>query len=558
MTQFDIATETNFFINQQPIYQMKKTILFLGLLIGNLASFAQFDANNIVVSQLVDAATKGTPLSLVEYSTEGVLKKSTGVGNNNFYVGGATGSAGEGLLNLSSDGKFLTLFGYSNISPTSVGPSNNTAIENKRALAIINENGSQNIFSFNDIHSGQAAKSALAIPLTENTYSVYLAGSGTGAVTGVQYINYDIINNTLNTPISLAKVNTRSIKTFNNQLYISSSFNTTRLLKVGTGNPTITGQTSTNLPGNVISELEIPNDFVLFGNNLLYIAEENATTGGIKKLYFDGTEWKLAGIIESGITNDFGFRGLTGRLENGKIVLYGITSSNLNNCIIKIVDETTVNTPIDRCAVGINVKVLARSGATSGFRGIAFTPGSAVTLPISLASFTAKAINGVVNLNWQTSFEENTSHFEILRSIDGKEFLKIGEMNANRISSSTKSYAFSDSKAFNGINYYLLKQVDLDGKHKDYGPVKVNLSLAEKDCIIILSNNSIDIKMFIREKSPINLEVINIGGQKVYQNKLKLDYGHNDISIPINLLSGTYIVKVISGKEIINQKVIKY
>ena len=395
------------------------------LLVVAFSVNAQLGPENLVVTEINTSSTTGTTLNLVEYQTSGNKINSTPAGNHNFYVGGAASSSGEGLLTLSTDRKLLTLYGYSKSSTSSSGPSNNPSTENPRALLIINQALEETVIPIADIHSGQAAKSAFATPVNHNSYGIYLAGSGTGVTTGLQYITYNTETKSFTSPISIARTNSRSVRVFNNQLYISSAFNTSRLLKVGNQIPSTPGQSSVNLPGNDIAALSIPNDFVMFGDNLLYITEEDAVSGGIKKFYYDGTEWKFLGLINSGIANDSGFRGLTGRLENGVVTLYGITSLNLNNSIVKITDNTSADNIADRCSENVSVKVLARATKTTGFRGIAFTPGTNITLPVSLTSFNANVINGKIKLNWRTSSEYNNSHFEVLHSVDGKDFKRV-------------------------------------------------------------------------------------------------------------------------------------
>ena len=86
------------------------------------------------------------------------------------------------------------------------------------------------------------------------------------------------------------------------------------------------------------------------------------------------------------------------------------------------------------------------------------------TLPLTLITFDAQLIDKDVLLQWSTSFEENTSHFDIERSADGMSFTFIGNVNAAGNSSSERNYDFTDKDPFNGINFYRLKMVDADDK----------------------------------------------------------------------------------------------
>jgi len=75
-----------------------------------------------------------------------------------------------------------------------------------------------------------------------------------------------------------------------------------------------------------------------------------------------------------------------------------------------------------------------RSGSTAGLDMLILNrpaaPIDLVSLPFTLNHF--KAINEDCNneISWSTASEENLSKFEVTRSIDGKNFTTIGNVNA--------------------------------------------------------------------------------------------------------------------------------
>lgn len=87
----------------------------------------------------------------------------------------------------------------------------------------------------------------------------------------------------------------------------------------------------------------------------------------------------------------------------------------------------------------------------------------AVVLPIELSNFQVQLVNtNDALLTWHTAQEVNSSHFDIERSVDAKNFVKIGELKAKGVSSSV--YDFKDKNLENGTYYYRLRQVDKDSK----------------------------------------------------------------------------------------------
>ncbi len=86
-------------------------------------------------------------------------------------------------------------------------------------------------------------------------------------------------------------------------------------------------------------------------------------------------------------------------------------------------------------------------------------------LPVTFIYFNATKQNEITALlNWKTSQEINSSHFEVERSNDAVNFTYIGRVTASGNSSSAINYFFTDYQPAKGLNYYRLKQVDLDGK----------------------------------------------------------------------------------------------
>lgn len=103
-------------------------------------------------------------------------------------------------------------------------------------------------------------------------------------------------------------------------------------------------------------------------------------------------------------------------------------------------------------------------------------------LPLTWISFNAKAVNKNVELDWKTAKEINTDHFDIECSEDGVHFSRIGNVPSSQNSSVESDYTFTDDNPINGISYYRLKQVDIDG-HFTYSiiiSVKINTHLSVK------------------------------------------------------------------------------
>ncbi len=84
-------------------------------------------------------------------------------------------------------------------------------------------------------------------------------------------------------------------------------------------------------------------------------------------------------------------------------------------------------------------------------------------LPVELISFTAARNGDAIVLNWSTASEINNSYFDLERSINGSEFVGIGQVEGHGNSTSIENYNFSDLNSPLGTLVYRLKQVDFNG-----------------------------------------------------------------------------------------------
>ena len=110
-------------------------------------------------------------------------------------------------------------------------------------------------------------------------------------------------------------------------------------------------------------------------------------------------------------------------------------------------------------------------------------------LPIELIYFNGEKQSCSKNiLSWATATETNNDHFEIERSLDAINF-KVIQKIPGTINSMTKTkYVYLDSNPEAGINYYRLKQVDLNGEFKYANIIDVDNSCMDTLKIVRITN----------------------------------------------------------------------
>jgi len=100
----------------------------------------------------------------------------------------------------------------------------------------------------------------------------------------------------------------------------------------------------------------------------------------------------------------------------------------------------------------------------SGFSGFFAGTGSQNPLPVKLVSFEGKRTDDQkTRLDWKVTEQESIEVYQIEYSQNGKSFAKIGQIMANKLTSTDYTYSDSLSHAGNRA-YYRLKIVEADGK----------------------------------------------------------------------------------------------
>jgi Secretion system C-terminal sorting domain len=185
----------------------------------------------------------------------------------------------------------------------------------------------------------------------------------------------------------------------------------------------------------------------------------------------------------------------------------------------------------------------------------------AAPLPITLIDFTAIKENDFVKLEWQTSSEINASHFEIERSLGNNFFENIGKINSlGKTILEKNNYQFIDYQPINGINYYRLKLVDLNGKY-EYSKI-IGINFDNKNSAIgefypnptIENYSNIDINAEQREEWQITR--MDILGKILKTEKRVLEKGQNKITV-FDIQKGMNIIQFENKKNRITRKLIR-
>ena len=267
---------------------------------------------------------------------------------------------------------------------------------------------------------------------------------------GIRYRSIDIANsnqnNALFTGIPDLNSNRSSSRTSQDLNYGTSG---TYTFTITYNNVANTFTTSTNIGGTIY------NNTLSNVSGKLTTDGKTAAANNINLLTLVvKTQNSISSITISNLTIEgIPVSGNYGRTNNTGTSNWFITASNLTNGFVVTGTATLAGT------MGNGVE-----GQLIEF-GFGNTSAAAAPLPVVWGGFTSKRTNAsTTTLEWKTLQENNASHYNVQRSVDGVRFETIGKIAAQGTTASATDYRFEDKQATGNIYYYRLQQVDYDAK----------------------------------------------------------------------------------------------
>lgn len=199
------------------------------------------------------------------------------------------------------------------------------------------------------------------------------------------------------------------------------------------------------------------------------------------------------------------------------------------------------------------------TNCTSGCSVPNYTLPGDLPLPIVLVRFNGYYANGKVVLDWQTASETHNQFFTMERSKDAASFtsiLQVASKNGN--TREVQSYTAIDSAPAKGVNYYQLRQTDIDGKTTVSKMIAV-YSSPGKGVIKLYPNPTFGNLTYLivdeaDEEAVLYIRITNAQGKEIYRNTIQRKTAQLQLSgcsIP-----GLYIVQIADGQHLYTEKLI--
>lgn len=165
-------------------------------------------------------------------------------------------------------------------------------------------------------------------------------------------------------------------------------------------------------------------------------------------------------------------------------------------------------------------------------------------LPVELISFDGKRNeNGAVVLKWSTAAELNNDHFDVDRSTNGREFVRIGRVSGSGTTSFYHDYSFMDMNAPLSGTYYRLRQVDFDSREQPVAPIFVQGT--DRRSVTIRSNpvlnGALEFSIHSEATGFGTIRILDATGRECRIRSFALNPGENGYAIETNsFASGIY------------------
>jgi hypothetical protein len=143
---------------------------------------------------------------------------------------------------------------------------------------------------------------------------------------------------------------------------------------------------------------------------------------------------------------------------------------------------------------------------------------TSVVLPFTVTKISATKKNETVQVDWEVKTDEELKAFDVERSADGRNFVKLATVASLGKGITMANYSWVDNNPLMGVNYYRIKVIPQVGKEK-VSPV-ANLTMDKnKPTMMVYPNptegNAFNIKLSNLTKGSYQIIVTTASGQQV-------------------------------------------
>jgi hypothetical protein len=159
-------------------------------------------------------------------------------------------------------------------------------------------------------------------------------------------------------------------------------------------------------------------------------------------------------------------------------------------------------------------------------------------LGVEWGYFEAAKVKEGIQVSWETLSEVNTDYFAVEHADQTGNFVQIGKVNCAGKSTSAIDYGFLDRHPANGLNYYRLKQLDLNGA-STYSDIAA-LNYASDDFAVYYLPEVQQLSFSQPLKEGARVEIYQSNGQLMHA----IEITSQQTSVPLAASAGIWLVRV--------------
>lgn len=181
-----------------------------------------------------------------------------------------------------------------------------------------------------------------------------------------------------------------------------------------------------------------------------------------------------------------------------------------------------------------------------------------VPLPVELLDFSGKIKDEVNHLYWETASELNSDYFEILRSDNGMDFTKIGEVDAAGNSNTVRYYDLIDYEPLQ-ISYYKLVIVDYNGSKEYSNVVRLERGVDVQSVSVQPnpSNGNFDLSINSTSDKDIRYRIYDYTGRIIVDQPISIVSGINRYPVDLSTEANGIYTLIIFDENNLNIETIK-
>jgi hypothetical protein len=185
-------------------------------------------------------------------------------------------------------------------------------------------------------------------------------------------------------------------------------------------------------------------------------------------------------------------------------------------------------------------------------------------LPVQFSAVSAIQKGSAVSVNWSTSSEINNKYFDVEKSANGaSDWVLVSTTKSAGNNGVLKNYSTLDLTPAPGLNYYRVKQVDINGSYRYSSVVYVRMAI-NKTIAHVITNpifNDIAVRFLTEAKQQVSVKLFDMTGKMIGTEKWQIPAGATikTFVTTTNIQKGIYILNITdaTGRTIYNGKLLK-